>query len=192
METSSAAAADAELRSRPARRAGKIKTHEKCSGHVWNVAYEDLTMRGVKNVFDVGMFYGDPGDQKHTTMLIENVSFVNITSTDHQYRQPSGKLARWSWRLPCSSRGRHQRSNAAKIIDNGLRLFELGRRRYDGHFNCSSDSPCRGLVFRNLTLRQSADEWSCDVGTGDACCAAARGAVHDVAPSGLTKCLEHS
>ena len=49
-----------------------------------------------------------------------------------QYRFPGRRyFAARADELLCARSGRRQRSNAAKIIEDGLRLFELGRRRYN-------------------------------------------------------------
>lgn len=64
--------------------------------------------------------------------------------------------------------------------------------KYDGSFSCDPDSPCRGLVFHDVNLKQDKDEWRCKKGKGDDCCAHASGTGLGVAPSGLNDCLKHS
>ena len=63
----------------------RIKTKPKCAGRVWDVTYEHLTMTDVKLPFDIDMFYPGHGDAKKTTMKIERVTFLNITSTGHAF-----------------------------------------------------------------------------------------------------------
>lgn len=58
----------------------KIKTHPGCSGRVWNVLYENLTMLDVHAPIVIDMNYEAGNTNETTTMRIENVTFSKITS----------------------------------------------------------------------------------------------------------------
>ena len=92
----------------------------------------------------------------------------NIHPANKKYRRPSGNLARRSWRryvlrepcllvlaLLCPSRGRRWHAKAAKIIEHGLRLVELGPRRYyveELDASCTTTSTTVMRVISSLYL----------------------------------------
>ena len=55
----------------------RIKSHPNCSGHVWNVTYEDLVMRDVLQTIQVNQYYFGTGPSSY---LFENITFRNITA----------------------------------------------------------------------------------------------------------------
>ena len=61
----------------------------------------------------------------------EEATLAAIDATTATYRFPGGRyFAAHADELLCARSGRRQRSNAARIIQDGLRLIERGRHRY--------------------------------------------------------------
>jgi polygalacturonase len=58
----------------------RIKSHPNCTGHVWNITYEDLAMDHVTQTIQINQFYfAKPGDPP-SSYLFEDIVFRNITS----------------------------------------------------------------------------------------------------------------
>lgn len=53
----------------------RIKSHPNCAGHVWDVTYEKLTMRGVSQAIDLTQFYDGDGP---STYLFDQIAFTDI------------------------------------------------------------------------------------------------------------------
>ena len=53
----------------------RIKSHPNCSGRVWNVTYENLTMHDVNQAIVLTQFYFGDGPSSY---LFENIRFQNI------------------------------------------------------------------------------------------------------------------
>ena len=53
----------------------RIKSHPKCSGHVWDVTYENLTMYNVNQAIDLTQFYDGTGP---STYLFERIVFKDV------------------------------------------------------------------------------------------------------------------
>ena len=90
--------------------------------------------------------HGDPIQVlKYDGAETYSVRELELETGDYEllYRFPGRRyFAARADELLCARSGCRQRSNAAKIIEDGLRLFELGRRRYeldwfDGHVNAA-------------------------------------------------------
>ena len=63
----------------------RIKSHPKCAGHVWDVTYENLTMRGVGQAVDLTQFYEGDGP---STYLFDQIVFKDITVEAGRRRRP--------------------------------------------------------------------------------------------------------
>ena len=65
----------------------RIKSHPKCTGKVWNITYENLTMINVDQAIELNQFYEGNGP---STYLFENIFYKNILVNNDETKGSDG------------------------------------------------------------------------------------------------------
>eukprot|EP00041_Stephanoeca_diplocostata_P017903 m.369530 g.369530 ORF g.369530 m.369530 type:complete len:413 (+) comp20851_c0_seq8:167-1405(+) len=120
----------------------RIKSHPGCSGRVWNVIYDGLTMDRVMTPIVLNQFYDPPSKPKPSTMVFDHLSFTNIKAT---------------------------RSGDAGVVTNPESTNYLINLDCDTHV--SGGKNCHDLVFDDIAFTDSSKDikgMSCEGASGTA------------------------